>query len=397
MSERRMVLEIAQWEFRRWFKPWERVRAVLLAGITGLLLWGGLHLVEKWSAEEARIAVVGGEELARERSPPAGVRFVTEAGLTREEALRRLEKGELEAVLDLSSAAGASLTVRREPAYLEELSRALAQSRRQAVLRSFRLGEEQLADLDRPYQVEVLYHEGGVRPRTLGDKIAAGVLVGLMILGVYIGLSYQFIVITGEKRLRVTEQVISAVSPQTWIDGKILGVSLLAFVSLLTYVLATLVFFVVGGLVGRPVALPPIAFSPSLWLVVSLLCLGGFFLWNTFFAAVSASVSDPETSSKGSLLMLPALPLAFGFLALRYPDALPIRVLSWIPVTSPTVLASRLMLTEVALWEIALSLVLLWGTAWGLRRMAGKVFATTILMYGKEPTLREMWRWARQT
>jgi ABC-2 type transport system permease protein len=72
-------------------------------------------------------------------------------------------------------------------------------------------------------------------------------------------------------------------------------------------------------------------------------------------------------------------------------------VLSWIHLTSPTVLASRLMLTAVPLWEVALSLALLWGSAWGLRRMAGKVFATTILMYGKEPTLREMWRWARQT
>ena len=59
--------------------------------------------------------------------------------------------------------------------------------------------------------------------------MAAGLLVGLMMLGVFTGIAYQFIVITGEKQLRVTEQVVSAITPQMWIDGKILGISLLAF------------------------------------------------------------------------------------------------------------------------------------------------------------------------
>ena len=56
----------------------------------------------------------------------------------------------------------------------------------------------------------------------------------------------------------------------------------------------------------------------------------------------------------------------------------------------------RLLLADVAPWEVPLALVLLLLTIWLLRRAAGKIFATGILMYGKEPSLREIWRWARE-
>jgi len=66
------------------------------------------------------------------------------------------------------------------------------------------------------------------------------------------------------------------------------------------------------------------------------------------------------------------------------------------PLTSSSVLPLRLLLAEVAPWEVPLALALLAGVIWVLRRAAGKIFALGMLMYGKEPTIREMWRWARE-
>jgi ABC-2 type transport system permease protein len=53
----------------------------------------------------------------------------------------------------------------------------------------------------------------------------------------------------------------------------------------------------------------------------------------------------------------------------------------------------RLLLTEVAAWEVLLAVALLVSSTALLRRAAGKVFHLGMLMYGKEPTWREIWRW----
>ena len=65
-------------------------------------------------------------------------------------------------------------------------------------------------------------------------------------------------------------------------------------------------------------------------------------------------------------------------------------------MTSSAVLPLRLLLAEVAVWEVPVALVLLVATIWLCRRAAGKIFAVGMLMYGKEPSIREMWRWARE-
>ena len=60
-------------------------------------------------------------------------------------------------------------------------------------------------------------------------------MIALMCLGVFLGMASFFAGITGEKAMRVTEQVVAAISPQTWVDGKLLGLTAAAFGTLLTY------------------------------------------------------------------------------------------------------------------------------------------------------------------
>ena len=57
---------------------------------------------------------------------------------------------------------------------------------------------------------------------------------------------------------------------------------------------------------------------------------------------------------------------------------------------------TRLVLGEVAAWEFLLAVALLCVGIWFLRRAAGTIFGLGMLMYGKEPSLREMWKWLRQ-
>ncbi len=126
--------------------------------------------------------------------------------------------------------------------------------------------------------------------------------------------------------------------------------------------------------------------------IVTLL---GFFFWFTFFAAIAATIDDPNTSSRSSLLFIPMLPLALSFFAFINPDTTLIRVLAILPPTAPTVLPARLILTDVAAWETGVAVILLVASIWMLRRAAGKIFALGILMHGTEPRWRDMWRWLR--
>ncbi len=369
----------------------------MISSVLGLAIWGGLALFEKSGRGTVRIAVLNPEALPFEL-PAESDLVIDDSGLTSEsEAFRALEEREIEAVLRLESADGAELVVTREPVWKSDLDEALSMARRHLRIETSGIGPDELADLFAPVEVAVTYHDSANPPSTLAEKVAAGVLIGLTVLGVFTGIAFQFVVITGEKQLRVTEQVVSAISPQMWIDGKILGISLLAFVTTATYVLSGLVFVLFSKLFGKGVVIPGGLGDPGLWIALSLLAIGGFLMWNTFFGLIAATVDDPNTSARGSFMLLPALPLVIAFLGLAQPDTLLMRILAIVPPTSPTIMTLRLVLTEVPWWEVALALALMAGSIWLLRRAAGKVFGLGILMYGKEPSWRETWRWVRES
>ena len=210
------------------------------------------------------------------------------------------------------------------------------------------------------------------------------------------GMGFIFAGITGEKQQRVTEQVVSAIPPQRWVDGKIIGLAGVAIVNALVTALAFATFVIVLVVFVRRVPLTLGFERPLLVPLLVLLPLLGFALWFTLLAAISATIDDPHTSTKGSLLMLPVIPVVIAFTLFSRADSAVAQFFAVFPFTSSTVLPVRLLLADVAAWEVPLALVLLVGTIWLLRRAAGKIFAVGMLMYGKEPTLRETLRWVRE-
>jgi ABC-2 type transport system permease protein len=131
--------------------------------------------------------------------------------------------------------------------------------------------------------------------------------------------------------------------------------------------------------------------------VVTLItfCILGMLLWNSFFAAVAATIDDPNTSSRSSLMLLPVLPVVTSMAVLRDPDTVLSRFLAVFPLTSAPALPVRLVLSDPGPLEIAIAIALLAASIWVMRRIAGRIFEVGMLMYGKEPTLREILRWAR--
>ncbi|HRU64161.1 MAG TPA: ABC transporter permease, partial [Paludibacteraceae bacterium] len=124
--------------------------------------------------------------------------------------------------------------------------------------------------------------------------------------------------------------------------------------------------------------------------------IGGYLLYASLFAAVGSAV-DTETDTQQFTLPL-TLPIIFAIYAAIYstqnPDGPLAFWCSLIPFTSPVVMMVRLPF-GVATWEILLSLVILILSFIGTTWLAGKIYRTGILMYGKKATWKELWKWMK--
>jgi ABC-2 type transport system permease protein len=123
--------------------------------------------------------------------------------------------------------------------------------------------------------------------------------------------------------------------------------------------------------------------------------LGGYLFYSALFASVGCMVNeDPQEAQS---LMLPiTMPIVFGFIIMQSAVQNPNSGLafwgSMIPFTSPIVMMARIP-SNPPLWQIGLSMALLIIGFIGTGYMAGKIYRTGILMYGKKGTWKEMMKW----
>ncbi len=122
--------------------------------------------------------------------------------------------------------------------------------------------------------------------------------------------------------------------------------------------------------------------------------LGGYLLYSALFAAVGSAV-DSEADTQQFMLPL-SMPLLLAFFVaqavITNPDGAVAFWFSIIPFTSPVVMMVRIPF-GVPVYQVALSMALLVlgfiATTW----LAGRIYRTGILMYGKKITYRELWKW----
>jgi len=124
--------------------------------------------------------------------------------------------------------------------------------------------------------------------------------------------------------------------------------------------------------------------------------LGGYLLYAALFAAIGSAVDNEADTQQ---FMLPvSIPLILGLVVSNFivnnPEGSLAFWLSIIPFTSPVVMMVRIPF-GVAYGELALSMALLvcgfLFTTW----IAAKIYRTGILMYGKKPGYKELWKWLR--
>lgn len=138
-----------------------------------------------------------------------------------------------------------------------------------------------------------------------------------------------------------------------------------------------------------------INFKDILWCFL-LYFIGGYFLYSAMFAAIGAAV-DNETDTQQfvtPITLLLIIPMVCSGLIANAPDS-PLSIwMSMIPFTSPAAMMLRIPF-GVPIWQIAVSLCILFITFITFTWLAAKVYRTGILMYGKKVSWKEIFKWIK--
>ncbi len=197
--------------------------------------------------------------------------------------------------------------------------------------------------------------------------------------------------VSEEKENRVVEVLITSVSPLALMSGKVLG---LGATGLLQVGIWLVSLAVLGPrIVGAFPEIGDLALAPALAVAIVVFFLAGYFVFAVVMTAISAAtVSAREASSLSTIILLPALtPLVLATLISLAPNGAFARILTFIPFTAPATMMIRLGVTDVALWEVALSLGVTVASGLALLWLSARVFRAGILIYGQRMTLRRLW------
>lgn len=268
-----------------------------------------------------------------------------------------------------------------------------------------------------------------------GEK-ANSSIVATVVAYVLSFLLYMFILIYGvmvmqsvieEKNSRVLEVMVSTVRPLDMMLGKILGVASVALLQIAIWIalIMGVGYFVMPELIpdemSMAVAMLQQGASPEslgtdtnmgllqaiatltdmgylMKIVGSLLLfmVGGFLLYAALFAAIGSAVDNPQDAQQlQTPVTIPIILSLFVMLSvINDPTSELAFWFSMIPLTSPIVMMARIPY-DIPGWEIALSLGILIATFIIVVWFAGKIYRVGILMHGKKPSIKELWKWMK--
>ena len=248
-------------------------------------------------------------------------------------------------------------------------------------------------------------------------------------------LLFMFIIIYGnmimrsvieEKTSRIIEVIISSVKPIQLMMGKIIGTSLAGVTQFVIWIiLGSVLMFVVSAIFGidlmqiqspqQDMINQAMASSnaqniaqdlitgfinlPILNLCIAFLFffIGGYLLYSSLYAAIGAAVDNETDTQQFMMPILMPLVLAVYvgvFTVIEDPHGTVSTIFSFIPFTSPVVMLMRIPF-GVPIWEQLLSFAILVCTFIISVWFAAKIYRVGILMYGKKPTYKELFKWLK--
>jgi ABC-2 type transport system permease protein len=218
----------------------------------------------------------------------------------------------------------------------------------------------------------------------------------LLIMTIFVSSGYLLQSVGEEKESRVIEIILSSVSARQLLAGKIIGMGALGLTQVLIWILSA--WALSGGAMALLTVAIPLVVNPKVMMLALVYYFLGFILYAVLLGSVGSLGTTMRESQQlaGLFSFAAALPIMLSGLLFTNPNMLPARLLSYFPLTAPTMMMLRLPMAEVPGIDVVVSIgglllsipLLLWAGA--------KVFRLGLLMYGKRPALAQVVRALRE-
>ncbi len=265
------------------------------------------------------------------------------------------------------------------------------------------LTEEQSAVISRGvYFAEMGAETEAIEEAAAPEEASEDDFLARMIPAAFGGIIFISIVFTGmaifqsasqEKKDKIAEIILSSLTPGELMQGKIIGYFILGLIQ----AAVLLVFLIPFIMIQTDIPIFEYLFVPETLLFVFIAVLN-YLMFAAIFVGIGATIEDVTTSGnfQGIVMMLPFLPFLFIGPVIGDPSGLWAQIGTYVPFTAPGVLLLRLTLLDVWPWmEIILSLAIIIVSTLLFIKLAGKIFKVGILMYGKNATPGEIWKWLK--
>lgn len=308
-----------------------------------------------------------------------------------------------EAVLDAAARPPASIQYHSNHPSYDTLRRFVSAALGRAVL----VVRFRAAALD-PAAIEQLTRTPEVANLGLFDRDASGRLIqaksidrlrAIAVPGGFMALMFLIVMssspqllnsVMEEKMSRISEVLISSITPFQLMMGKLLGSTAVSLMLAVIYVAGAYQMARYWGYGD--------AVTPAMLGWFALFLLAAVPLFGSVFIAIGAACTDIK-DAQGMMtpaMLIMMLPIFTWTVVLRAPDSPLATGLSLFPPATPFLMVLRIALQPAPpLWQIVLSLALVLLTVTAAVWAAGKIFRTGILMHGKSATVGEMARWVR--
>jgi len=211
-----------------------------------------------------------------------------------------------------------------------------------------------------------------------GRSIAA--LAAGILLYVSVGLFGSAVAsgVAQEKTSRTAEVLLAAVTPSDLMTGKVIGIGLVGFAQMAVTIGAALI----ANAVVQSSSVPS-----EVWVLLPAILLWfalGYTLYAFGYAAAGAMVARQEevqsVSAPFSVFLIGGYLLTYASIA--SPDALWVKIVSYLPPLMPVLMPARLALGHVAIWEMPLAILIMLASIYGMARFAGRIYATSLVRGG---------------
>ncbi len=198
--------------------------------------------------------------------------------------------------------------------------------------------------------------------------------------------------VTDEKKNRVMEVLLSSVSTDQLIAGKIIAVGVLGLFIIAAWLI---VFWAIAKFGGQALSIPQGFTLPTNLLVWSIVfALFGYAIYGAQMAGVGALVPDIKDSRSITFIVLAPLILVYVFLVaiVANPNGLIAVILSFFPLTSPIAMVARMAATDIPWWQSLIAAILQLAAIIFIIRLVARLFHAQTLLSGQSVSAKQYYK-----